>query len=145
MKKDLLFQNRYRRIGWLLFFPSTFLGLFTMYGDSVAELLGIQTKYGGVLGSFADEVAAVGVILGLLFIAFAREKTEDEMIRQLRLESLQWSVYVNYFLLALAIIFVYDGPFFTVLVYNMFTILVVFIARFRWLLKRVEQTDDVLV
>ena len=144
MKRDLLFANRYRQVGWLLFIPSTLLGLFTMYGDYVTEVLGMQVKYHGVMGSFMDEVAAVGIILSLLFIAFAREKTEDEMIRQLRLESLQWSVYANYFLLSLAVVFIYEEAFFEVLVYNMFTILIVFIARFRWLLKRIEQTDDVL-
>lgn len=143
MKTDLLFPNRYRRLGWWVFIPSAMLGLFTMYEDLVMKVLNLNSSLGGAVDSYGDEVAALGVIAGLLFIAFAREKSEDEMIRQLRLESLQWSVYVNYFLLALAIAFVYDYAFFQVMVYNMFTILLVFIARFRWALKRVEQTDDV--
>ena len=75
----------------------------------------------------------------LILIAFSKEKTEDEMIGQLRLESLQWSVYANYLVLALAIMLVYDSAFFNVLVYNMFTMLVVFIARFRWLIYRNNQ------
>ncbi len=96
------------------------------------------------MNSFADEIAALGVIIGLLFIAFARENTEDEMIRLLRLESLQWSVYINYFLLALAIAFVYNDAFFTVMIYNMFTILLVFIVRFRWSLNRVNHSEEVV-
>jgi hypothetical protein len=56
------------------------------------------------------------------------------MIGQLRLEALQWSVYANYLVLAIAILTVYDMAFFTVLIYNMFTVLLVFIVRFRWLI-----------
>lgn len=144
MKKDLLFPNRYRLIGWFLFIPSALLGLIIRNANAIRGLMGDDTDFFDDMSSYADEVAALGIIAGLLLIAFAREKTEDEMIRQLRLESLQWSVYVNYFLLALAIAFIYDEAFFDVLVYNMFTILIVFVARFRWSLKRVERTDDVL-
>ncbi len=78
----------------------------------------------------------LGVIAGLLLIAFSREKIEDEIIGQLRLEALQWSVYVNYLVLAIAIVMLYNEAFFDVMVYNMFTVLVVFIARFRWLIYR---------
>lgn len=95
-------------------------------GNSVTHLLDNQ--------DLTDEVAAIGVILGLLFIAFSREKVEDEMIGQLRLEALQWSVYANYLILMIAILTVYDEAFFSVMVYNMFTVLLVFIIRFRWLI-----------
>ncbi len=145
MKNDWLFPHRCRQIGWFVFIPSALLGLFTLHGNSLLKNLGFQpVTLGDFMGSFADEIAALGAILGLLFIAFAREKSEDEMIRQLRLESLQWSVYINYFLLALAIIFMYDDAFFTVMIYNMFTVLLVFIIRFRWSLKRVDHTEEVI-
>lgn len=142
MKKDLLFPNRYRRIGWLLFIPCALAGLFAIYDQSLPVSWTDYLSRTIITNSFADEVAALGVLLGLLFIAFAREKSEDEMIRQLRLESLQWSVYANYLLLALAIVFIYDMAFFNVLVCNLFTILLVFIVRFRWSLKRGERTDQ---
>lgn len=87
-----------------------------------------------------DETAAIGVIISLLLIAFSREKVEDEMIGQLRLEALQWSVYANYIVLLIAILMVYDTAFFSVMIYNMFTVLLVFITRFRWLLYRNSHT-----
>ncbi|GAB3699375.1 hypothetical protein GCM10027592_25390 [Spirosoma flavus] len=84
--------------------------------------------------NLTDELAGIGIIMGLMLIAFSREKVEDEMISQLRLEALQWSVYVNYFILAIAMLTIYDSAFFDVMIYNMFTVLLVFIVRFRWLI-----------
>lgn len=101
-------------------------------GQSTGHLVNIQ--------NLTDEIAAIGVIVGLLLVAFSREKVEDEMIGQLRLEALQWSVYANYIVLAIAILTLYDTAFFNVMVYNMFTVLLVFISRFRWLLYRNSQT-----
>ena len=42
--------------------------------------------------NFTDEMALTGIILALLFIAFASEKKEDEFINRTRLESWQWAV-----------------------------------------------------
>ncbi|MFD2937264.1 hypothetical protein [Spirosoma flavum] len=149
MRTKWLFPHRYRFIGWIIFVPSVLLGLASMYadftirwlvvdilnesrtvelGNSITHLVDIQ--------NLTDEIAAIGVIAGLLLIAFSKEKTEDEMISQLRLEALQWSVYANYIILVIAILTVYDTAFFNVMIYNMFTVLLVFIIRFRWLLYR---------
>lgn len=89
--------------------------------------------------NLTNEVAGLGIIIGLMMIAFSREKVEDEMIGQLRLEALQWSVYANYLILAISMLTVFDEAFFSVMIYNMFTVLLVFIARFRWLIYRNNQ------
>ncbi len=118
MKTNLLFPHRYRLIGWILFVPSLVLGLFYLYADLRLSFLtfGKPDPNSALFDSWpinlTDEVAALGLIIGLLFIAFAREKHEDEMIQQLRLESLQWSVYANYIILSLAIILIHGSPFF---------------------------------
>ncbi|OIN58248.1 hypothetical protein [Arsenicibacter rosenii] len=151
MNTNLLFPHRYRLIGWLIFLPSAVLGLFYTYAEFKFAFLTLQApdKKSSVYGlyqfffdnlfgntNFTDEVAAIGIITGLLFIAFAREKHEDEMIQHLRLESLQWSVYANYIILSLAIILIHGSPFLSVMIYNMFTILLVFVIRFRLLLYK---------
>ena len=56
----------------------------------------------------------------------------DEMISKIRLESLVWATYINYGILLLAMIFVYDMSFLWVMILNMFTILIFFIIRFNW-------------
>ena len=90
--------------------------------------------------NLTDELAALGAIIGLLLIAFSKEKVEDEMISQLRLESLQWAVYVNYLVLGVLILLVHGGLFFSVMIYNLFTVLIVFIIRFRLAIRRNEKT-----
>lgn len=81
----------------------------------------------------------IGFAVGLALIAFSREKQEDEMIQKLRLQALQWSVYVNYLVLILCSLLFYWLDFFNVLIFNMYTILVVFIIMFRWTLHRMNK------
>lgn len=139
MKTKWLFPHSYRLTGWLLFVPSAILGIVTLndkFEFSFLTLPIVADDFFGskILVNLTNELAAIGVILGLLFVAFSREKVEDEMISQLRLEALQWSVYVNYLILTILILFVHGSDFLLVTVYNMFTVLLVFIARFRWLI-----------
>ena len=64
---------------------------------------------------------------------YTKEKIEDEFIFKLRNDSLVWAIILNYVVLLLTVIFIYEGNFFTVLVYNMFTPLIFFIIRFNFL------------
>jgi hypothetical protein len=83
------------------------------------------------------------LIIGAILIAFSKEKFEDEFISKIRLESLVWAIYLNYAVLILAIIFIYDMTFFWVIVLNMFTLLFFFIFRFNWaLIKSKKQIRD---
>ncbi|MFC5411682.1 hypothetical protein ACFPMF_20335 [Larkinella bovis] len=164
MKTRWLFPYRYQLMGWLLFIPSAVLGLFTRYADFRFAFLDVAfnaptpdsnflfraiwwlTDGGSFLSTsanvinFTDEIAAIGSIIGLLFIAFSKEKVEDEMISRLRLESLQWAVYINYIVLGVLILVVHGGLFLEVMIYNMFTVLLMFIIRFRLSIRRSERT-----
>jgi uncharacterized membrane protein len=86
--------------------------------------------------NFTDEIALTGIILSLLFIAFAREEHEDEYIGSIRLKSLQWAVLVNYSLLILATWLIHGFPFIDVMMYNMLTVLIIFIVRFHLELRK---------
>jgi len=81
-------------------------------------------------------VVGVLFIIGAMMVGFSKEKREDEFIAKLRLSSLLWAVWVNYALLFLAFFFVYGTDFLTVMMYNMFTILIIFIVRFNYLLYK---------
>jgi len=73
-------------------------------------------------------------------IIFSKEKIEDEFINTIRLNALQWAVFTNYLCLLLAIIFVYGIPFFNIMVYNMFTVILIYIPRFYYLLWKISKT-----
>ncbi|MFN8252511.1 MAG: hypothetical protein U0V75_11590 [Ferruginibacter sp.] len=149
MLNKMLLPNRYKRIGWLLLIPSTIFGILLIY----TGFEGCQLK-ATVFAVFSDEVfgssktlhfiqtnitntlAGVFFIAGALMVSFSKEKNEDEYIAEIRLSSLLWAVFISYVLLLLGFIFVYGTPFLSVMLYNMFTILVIFIARFNYLLYR---------
>jgi hypothetical protein len=135
MKTRFLFPHTYRTYGWLMLFPFFALGIATLYFNFSFDFLSIEGKRFNI-GNLTDEVAALGLITSLMLIGFTKERIEDEQIAQLRLDSLQWSVYLNYLILCLAIIFIHGMAFLDAMVYNMFTLLVVFIIRFRWAVNR---------
>ena len=86
-----------------------------------------------------DEVICILILIGGLLAAFSKEKNEDEYISKIRLESLLTATYINYGLLFYSIIFVYDTGFFNILVFNMFTLLVIFLIGFNFLLYKAKQ------
>ena len=82
-----------------------------------------------------DDICGILIILGGILVGFSKEKVEDEFIMQLRLSALALAVYINYGVLLLAFLLVHGFDFFTVMVYNMFTLLLIFILIFQIKLK----------
>jgi len=70
------------------------------------------------------------VAIGLFLIAFSKEKIEDEQISQLRLDSLQWAIYLNYLMLVVSLILSNDTQ--HILLLNLWVPLLFLIIRFRW-------------
>ena len=152
MTQALLLPHRYKKIGWMILIPATIMGIILIIGDFETqwfstrvfaifsdEIKSGQFVEGGKVFSFihtniTNTVVGVLFLLGAMLTAFSREKQEDEYIEKLRLSSLLWAVWVNYLLLLLAFIFVYGFAFLNVMIYNMFTILIIFIARFNYIL-----------
>ncbi|MBS4013613.1 MAG: hypothetical protein KGZ97_07615 [Bacteroidetes bacterium] len=149
MKTNYLFPNQFKRIGWLLFIPGVLFGIvFLIYQSqisffnikvfAVAEepIFGNTNFFSISENNILDEISSLLLIIGALLIAFSKEKSEDEFISKIRLESLVWATYINYAILILAIIFVYDMAFLWVLIFNMFTLLIFFLVRFNWALYK---------
>lgn len=147
MKTKYLFPHAYKTIGWLLFVPGLVLGVLYLFGAldsfqwevpvfSIAQdsVLGNMSYFAFTTNDVKDELIGLLLIIGSLLLAFSKEKSEDEFIASIRLESLVWATYVNYIILIFTMLFIYDMTFFWVLVFNMFTILIFFIIRFNWAL-----------
>lgn len=139
MKSKLLLSHKFKIIGVLLFIPSLVLGLMYRFADFSVGFLTLKNGWSHVKSNslnldeninLTDEFALTGLIVALLFIAFAREKEEDEFIHHTRLESWQWAVLINYGLLLLATWLVHGLGYVDVMMYNMLTVLIIFIVRF---------------
>jgi len=155
MKINYLFPNKFQKIGWLILIPSAIIGLITLiyeYEPSfldfnvpaifVNEISFTDSKrlFGMVNNNILNEILGILIIVSSLFVAFSKEKSEDEYISKIRLESLVWAVYVNYVILLLSFIFIFDFSFLWVMLFNMFTVLLFFIIRFNWQISKLKKS-----
>lgn len=149
MSNKLLLPNRYKIIGWYIFIPAAILGIILLFTDFESfpinakvfalfneELLGKGGSFNIIQTNITPTVVGILFIMGAMLVSFSREKTEDEFIARLRQSSLLWAVFVNYVLLLIAFAFIYGMAFLDVMIYNMFTILIIFIIRFNYILYR---------
>lgn len=156
MKPSYLLPNHFKRIGWLIFVPISIIGILWLIFNSDMDLTILNCKVFAIVSNqglfneadlfaviendISDEIIGILFIISSVFIVFSKEQNEDEYIRKIRLDSLVWSIYVNYAILILAMVFVYDLPFFWVLVFNMFTVLIFFIIRYNWAMYKFKKS-----
>ena len=157
MSTRFLFSHTFKPVGWFLLIIGIVLGIILMLNDfeyptiemPVYPLIGEHDVFSKPplewsKNNIIDEIAAILIIIGGIFVSFSKTKDEDEYISKIRMESLIWATYVNYIVLFIAILFVFDLTFFNVMICNMFTILLFFIARFQFMLYKFKKsvTDE---
>lgn len=155
MKTKFLFPNRFKRIGWMLLVPTTILGILVIFNDFELKFLDLNVFaiYSGggffsgspdIMEIFKDnltnEISGILFIIGAIFVAFSKEKHEDEFIGKTRLESLVWATYINYAILIFCFLFIYGEGFLKVMILNMFSILIFFIIRFNYILYKTSKS-----
>jgi len=145
MNSNLLLPYSWKRPGFIVFILSSltgFLFLFDLIDVSFLDDVPVFAIYTDMIfdhkkyftwstNNISDEIIAILVIISGLVAAFSKEKTEDEFIARIRLESLVKAVLLNYLVLMFCILFFYEMGFYFVMVFNMFTTLLFFIIRFR--------------
>ncbi len=147
--EKILLPNSYKKMGWILLIPATVIGVILLvsgfdrlelssrvFAIVSEELFSGKQFFRFIETNIVPTVTGVFFIVGAMLVAFSREKDEDEFIARLRLDSLLWALLVNYMLLLFALVFIYGLFFMNIMVYNMFTVLIIFIARFNYLLRR---------
>lgn len=148
MRSNSFFPNQLKIVAWVIFIPSVLIGLITLFANSeIAEpkfldaqvygfapenFLSEKAVFHQLKNNLLNEILGVLIIVSGLILGFSKVKDEDEFIAQIRSKSLIWATYINYGVLLLAIIFVYDLSFFTVMVFSMFMSLVLFVLHFHW-------------
>jgi hypothetical protein len=155
METNFLISHRFNYFGWILITISVLLWSisfiyqddFSFLDGTVFTLAGAEllkpTEYFTLIDvNLTFTIVGVLFILGGMFVAFAKQKTEDEFIMKLRLLSFQWSILINYSLLLFCFLFIYDLAFLNVMIYNMFTVLLLFIIRFHYLLYKYNVSSN---
>lgn len=153
MKARFLLPHQLRPVGWILALPGFVLGYFALYKDYKIPGFGISVWpksinfHGPLYQDLTNTLALTLIITGLFLIAFCKEKKEDELTSRIRLNALYWAVLANYgiYLLWLLVTLTIEllkldkdplGSLADILgmsTYNLFTPLVIFIARYYYL------------
>jgi len=128
-----------------------------MYGSFVIPGLHFKVREHATLlhpavEDFTNEFALTLTVIGLLLIAFSKQKREDELTGSIRLNALYWAVFFNYLVYILFLIIGQLDLYFNInrlapsraffieqfgfIIFNLFVLLIVFIARFNFLLFR---------
>ena len=127
--KTLLFPHSFQRIGWVVFAISAVIGAYILFTDNTDSYL-------------FNNIAIIGISIGAILATCSREEVEDEMTGQMRLNSLLTALYINYAILIVCSLLIYDLDFLSVMLYNMFTILLIFMVVFRWKIWRVKKATE---
>lgn len=88
-----------------------------------------------------NEIGMLGFLVSLCFIAFSREKDEDEMTAQVRMQSFVWSFWFTAILYAVAILFVHGTVFLTFSFFTMFIVFVVYIIKFNLTMLEIRREE----
>ncbi|WP_124981474.1 hypothetical protein [Nonlabens xiamenensis] len=150
MRTNYLFPNQFKRIGWLILIPSAIFGLVTIMYEYEPSFLDFKVPaiiidepfFTTDENNILNEIFGVLIIISSLIVAFSKEKTEDEYISKIRLESLVWAVYCNYGILLFSFLFIFNFSFLWVMIFNMFTLLLFFIIRFNWQLSKFKKSAN---
>ena len=143
MNTNYLLPQKFKTIGLVLLVPTLLLAVLYLFYDfelsfldlrvfSIINepLLGDTAHFKFIENNITNELIAVFAILSLIFIAFSKQKIEDEFVAEIRLKSLLGATYINYLVLLFCILFFYDFTFLWVMMFNMFTLLIFFIIHF---------------
>jgi hypothetical protein len=146
MQQNMLLPNQFKKMGWVMLGIAVILWLYLLLSDHDAsfnapvfafitdEIMG-KTEYFKIIQvDILPSLVGTLFIVGGLLVSFSKEPQEDEYIASVRLASMQWAVLVSYGLLLFAFMFIFGLAFLTVMQYNMFTVLILFIARFHFVL-----------
>ncbi len=150
MLKSCLLPYGFKKIGWAIFVPTLLLGIGLYFTGFDANPLfrffhlPVHTgpdSFTSNAERWLNNIALIGITLGGLFVACSKERIEDEMIARIRLNSLLTALYVNYAVLIVAALLVYDLGFLNVMACMILSVLVLFLFIYRIALWRFRRTS----
>lgn len=146
-KHYFLLPNKFKVVGWVLLIPGIFLTILRFYFELKPEFLDIKmftlyssyfkVKYFTIIdNNYSEEITGLLVFLGLFFIAFTKEKVENQNILLIRLQALLLSLFVNSSFTIIALLFIFGLGFVQYLIINLYLIFIIYIIAFRYYLRK---------
>jgi hypothetical protein len=147
MKKiTFLLPANFRFVGILFMLIGLIIGILRFYYGYKPEMLTLktfaiyssylETKFMEVIGNnMGEELTGFFLLTGLFFLAFAREKIENEQTKKFRLRAFFLSAYANFIFLLVALFFTFGFGFIYMLMANIGFGLLVYVVAFRILVR----------
>ena len=145
MKKSYLLPVGFKKAGLWMVVPFLVLCVLCLCSDvlvnvcinaTVPAVISHEGWFCMTESSLIEEIAMLGLLASLVFIALSREQDEDEMTAHIRMQSFVWSTWATSVVLALGILFVYDLEFLTFMFLTMYLYLMLYIVKFNLAMHR---------
>lgn len=145
MKKSYLLPVNFKKVGLWMVVPFLVLCVLCLCSDvlvnvcinaTVPAVISHEGWFCMTESSLIEEIAMLGLLASLVFIALSREQDEDEMTAHIRMQSFVWSTWATSVVLALGILFVYDLEFLTFMFLTMYLYLMLYIVKFNLAMHR---------
>lgn len=146
MKNSFLFPYQYKKFSGVVLTLSLIVAIALIITDNTenwtlnvnmpviisSNFLQETIQFGWDRINIFDEILFSFVIISGIVYSFSEEKLEDEMVAKIRLDSLVWATYYNYFLLLIIYWLMHGLSFLYVMIVAMCSQLLFFIIRFRY-------------
>lgn len=153
MKKTFLLPHSFKKVGWAILIPTFIIGLLMFIdgcnGFPSYLLTGVPKSSrlyeildSTVMGHVLNNIAIIGICMGSLFVACSREPIEDELITQVRLNSLLIALYLNTVFIVVSALCFYELDYLYVMIGNIFAVLLVFLVVYEVKLWRLKKSMD---
>lgn len=119
--KNFLFPRAFRVVGWILFVPSSIMGLLRIFNCPI---------FPDLAETIINDVIIIGIALGALFMVCSKERHEDEVTRAIRLASLLNSLYAYVAILVVSTIFMNGTGFVYFMMANLVLLPIIYVFLF---------------
>ena len=155
MKHTYLLPYKFKRIGMWMFIPFCAMCLWCIISGKLEfdyfqipalavcfeELLGESSLFEVVKNDPINEIAMLGLLASLCFIALSKEKDEDEMTEQIRMGSFVWSLWITAAVLAFGILFIYQTSFLCFCFCAIYFVFLLYILKFNITMRKLRRTE----
>ncbi len=152
MKKNYLLPHRYMKIGLFMLVPFIIMACIDFLGMAPSIEISFPYIYNDLFTSNSwfsiangedvfMEIWMLGVFSSLIFIALSKEKVEDEMIMQIRFQSMLFSLRCTAAIFIFETIFIFGFAYVYCLGALFYIFLIVFILRFRYVLHKLNKIE----
>jgi hypothetical protein len=103
--------------------------VFAIYSSYLNKVI-----FGITQTNFADEMAIILLLFGLIFLAISKQKLEKDHYMKIRVKALIWSVFLNTILMVVASLTFFGTGYLIILIINTFSQLAIYLILFNVLM-----------